>query len=100
MITASKRLQKEHQDILKSSKKLPSSNPNDEDNIKKLEPQPENIMNWTAVISGPKDSFYDGYCFELLISVPSNYPLVPPVIRFKTKIFHPNVLFDVSRASV
>jgi ubiquitin-protein ligase len=94
MISASKRLQKEYQDVKKILSSSSSSSSSDE--IIKLEPNPENIMQWTATIKGPKDSFYEGFSFELIINVPSNYPLVPPVIRFKTKIFHPNVLFEVS----
>jgi peroxin-4 len=93
MISASKRLQKEYQDVKKVLSSLSSASSSDE--IVKLEPNPENIMNWTGTIKGPKDSFYEGFSFELIINVPTNYPLVPPVIRFKTKIFHPNVLFEV-----
>lgn len=65
------------------------------DEIVKLEPNPENIMRWEATIQGPKGSYYEGYCFDLAIEVPTNYPLIPPIIKFKTKIFHPNVLFEV-----
>jgi hypothetical protein len=36
--------------------------------------------------------------FELRIDVGAEYPIHPPVIRFVTKIFHPNVHFDVSPA--
>jgi peroxin-4 len=31
--------------------------------------------------------------FQLAINVPEQYPLVPPQVRFVTKIFHPNVHF-------
>eukprot|EP01040_Poterioochromonas_malhamensis_P001010 gene1010-1072_t len=86
MITASKRLQKEHSQIKKST--------GSKDEILKLEPNSDNIMRWNATIQAPKDSYYEGFSFDLSIDVPSNYPLVPPVIKFKTKIFHPNVLFD------
>jgi hypothetical protein len=34
--------------------------------------------------------------FELSINVPEQYPLVPPAVRYRTKIFHPNVHFKVS----
>lgn len=91
MITASKRLQKEHSQIKKST--------GSKDEILKLEPNSDNIMRWNATIQAPKDSYYEGFSFDLLIDVPSNYPLVPPVIKFKTKIFHPNVLFDVRFSS-
>jgi ubiquitin-protein ligase len=54
------------------------------------------ITDWTAVIVGPVGSYYENYEFDLVIRVPNEYPLVPPIIKFKTKIFHPNVLFEVS----
>ncbi|SMR49296.1 unnamed protein product [Zymoseptoria tritici ST99CH_1E4] len=50
-----------------------------------------NILTWTAIISGPKDSPYAGGRFELIIQYPYDYPLQPPAVRFKTKIYHPNV---------
>lgn len=31
----------------------------------------------------------------MTLSVPEQYPLVPPAVRFKTKVFHPNVHFKV-----
>lgn len=33
--------------------------------------------------------------FELVINVPEQYPLQPPAVRYRTKIFHPNVHFKV-----
>lgn len=83
MLSASKRLQKEAQ-VLKNSAN---------DDVR-LNPT-ANIMEWDATIVGPKDSFYDGYEFDLKIQVPSAYPMQPPVIKFATKIFHPNVMYEV-----
>ncbi len=54
------------------------------------------ITDWTAVIIGPPGSYYESFEFDLVIRVPSEYPLVPPNIKFKSKIFHPNVLFEVN----
>ncbi len=45
---------------------------------------------------GPKDTPFENGKFELVINVPEQYPLVPPNVRFKTKMFHPNVHFKVS----
>jgi len=58
-------------------------------------PNAENIRSWSAIVKGPPGSFYDGYEFDLDISVPAEYPMLPPVIKFASKIFHPNVLFEV-----
>lgn len=60
-----------------------------------LRPTEGNIAEWLATIKAPSDSYYEGYEFDLAISVPSTYPIDPPRIRFLTKIFHPNVMFEV-----
>ncbi|GJP32584.1 hypothetical protein CLOM_g17202 [Closterium sp. NIES-68] len=59
-----------------------------------------NIYRWTAVIKGPADTPYYGGQFTLTINVPQQYPLVPPQVRFATKVFHPNVHFKVSQHRV
>lgn len=52
-----------------------------------------NIYRWIAHIKGPADTPYQEGVFQLAITVPEQYPLVPPQVRFITKIFHPNVHF-------
>jgi len=47
------------------------------------------------VPQGPADTPFEGGTFELLLNVPEQYPLVPPSVRYRTKIFHPNVHFKV-----
>ncbi len=44
---------------------------------------------------GPAGTPFESGTFELAISVPEAYPLVPPNIRYTTKIFHPNIHFKV-----
>ncbi|KAG6456527.1 hypothetical protein O3G_MSEX009782 [Manduca sexta] len=46
---------------------------------------------WQASILGPVGSPYEGGIFYLYIQVPYSYPMSPPVVRFLTKILHPNV---------
>lgn len=46
---------------------------------------------WQACIEGPAGSPYEGGKFYLYMQVPYTYPMTPPVVRFITKIFHPNV---------
>ncbi|XP_024310317.1 protein PEROXIN-4 [Brachypodium distachyon] len=52
-----------------------------------------NIFKWTALIKGPSETPFEGGVFELAFSIPEQYPLLPPQVRFLTKIFHPNVHF-------
>lgn len=56
---------------------------------------PDNILSWKAFIQGPPSSAYEGYEFELSITISNDYPLTAPAMKFVTKIFHPNVYFTV-----
>lgn len=49
-------------------------------------------------VQGPAMTPYEGGVFELDIKVPDQYPLVPPTVFYRTKIFHPNVHFKVWQA--
>ena len=51
----------------------------------------DDIFHWQASINGPHHSPYEGGLFYLDIRIPSNFPVTPPRIRFKTKIYHPNI---------
>ena len=75
-----KRLQKELDDIKK----------NDIPNLS-AGPINDNLFEWEAVILGPVGTPYEGGVFYLNISIPSNYPFKPPIVIFKTKIYHPNI---------
>lgn len=46
---------------------------------------------WMASLTGPANSPYEGGKFLLFIEIPDSYPMVPPTIKFLTRIFHPNV---------
>lgn len=55
------------------------------------EPLDDCACHWQATLEGPSGSPYEGGLFFLFIKVPESYPLAPPIVRFITKIFHPNV---------
>jgi ubiquitin-conjugating enzyme E2 C len=54
----------------------------------------DNMCEWTATILGPVGTPYVGLKMKLTMSFPAQYPLVPPVVLFKTPIYHPNVDFS------
>lgn len=64
-----------------------------------LSPNADNIRLWSAIIRAPPDSVYDGYTFDVGIEVGSDYPLTPPAMKFLTKIFHPNVHYEVLKTA-
>ena len=51
----------------------------------------EELLQWTATITGPLCSLYANTKFELSILLPETYPHIAPKISFTTPIFHPNV---------
>ncbi len=52
------------------------------------------IYHWIATIEGPEDTDYKDGVFILDIQIPKEYPFKPPVCKFKTKIYHPNINKD------
>lgn len=44
-----------------------------------------------GIFPGPPDSPYEGGTFEVDIKIPDNYPFKSPIMKFITKIWHPNV---------
>lgn len=61
---------------------------------------PKGILLWSvdsnfdtleAIIDGPIQSPYEGGEFKLGITIPKKYPIVPPVVKFITPIYHPNI---------
>ncbi|GMH41501.1 hypothetical protein BSKO_09411 [Bryopsis sp. KO-2023] len=59
-------------------------------------PNPDNIMKWNAVIFGPEDTPWDGGTFKLTLDFSEDYPNKAPVVKFKSKMFHPNIYNDGS----
>jgi len=57
-------------------------------------PNPDNIMQWSAVILGPEDTSWDGGTFKLKLVFAEDYPNKPPSVTFVCPMFHPNVYPD------
>lgn len=49
------------------------------------------LYHWTAYINGPTGSPYEGHKFEIDIKIPGDFPFKPPLMTFKTKIYHCNI---------
>nr|KAF6384087.1 ubiquitin conjugating enzyme E2 U [Pipistrellus kuhlii] len=54
-------------------------------------PVSEDQMTWEARIEGLKDTIWQGILLRLTITFTPEYNLAPPVVKFKTIPFHPNV---------
>ncbi|TKX26276.1 ubiquitin-conjugating enzyme E2-2 [Elsinoe australis] len=57
-------------------------------------PDESNVHLWMINMVAPADSVYSGGTFKIEVSLPKDYPFKPPVLSFKTKIYHPNVSND------
>ncbi|VBB18043.1 ubiquitin-conjugating enzyme E2 E1 [Yasminevirus sp. GU-2018] len=51
----------------------------------------DNVNKWIATLAGPAGTPYTGGVFSLGITFPSGYPFKPPVVIFKTPIYHCNI---------
>lgn len=78
---ALKRLKKEYEEILKEPLLTCSASPVTDDDL----------YEWKAEISGPKDTPYENGIFHLILVFPLEYPFKPPKVSFLTKIYHPNI---------
>ena len=54
----------------------------------------DDLFNWSVCIMGPEGSLYEGGIFQASLQFPHTYPDNPPVMRFITPIFHPNIWPD------
>jgi ubiquitin-conjugating enzyme E2 D/E len=80
-MSAARRILKEMDDMMKSPVDNCTAGPVDTNNI----------FCWKGTIIGPEKSPYAGGLFELEITFPISYPFKPPVVKFLTKVYHPNI---------
>eukprot|EP00744_Colponema_vietnamica_P010616 GILI01014988.1.p1 GENE.GILI01014988.1~~GILI01014988.1.p1 ORF type:complete len:165 (+),score=2.44 GILI01014988.1:32-526(+) len=67
------------------------------DNDILIQPVGDNLFQWVGYIRGPSGTPFENGHFQLDIRVNANahptYPLAPPIVKFITPVFHPNVNF-------
>lgn len=51
----------------------------------------QDITHLLASFPGPPDTPYEGGTYVVDIKIPTEYPFRPPIMSFKTKLWHPNV---------
>ena len=56
-----------------------------------------NLYKWRVSMLGPKDTPYEKGLFTLSVEFPMDYPNHGPEFKFKNKIYHLNVVSDISR---
>ncbi|OBA21147.1 ubiquitin carrier protein [Metschnikowia bicuspidata var. bicuspidata NRRL YB-4993] len=49
------------------------------------------LTHLTGYFNGPPGTPYEKGVFKVDINIPNEYPFKPPVMRFLTKIYHPNI---------
>jgi len=54
----------------------------------------ESLYCWELMIVGPPDTLYEGGFFAAQLKFPKEFPNMPPVMKIKTPIWHPNVYED------
>lgn len=51
----------------------------------------EDMTKLKGSFAGPPGTPYEGAKYEINIDIPSDYPFHPPIMKFATKIWHPNI---------
>ena len=54
-------------------------------------PYEDNLRYFSVVLQGPKGTPFADGLFSMELFLPEEYPMVPPKVRFLTKIYHPNI---------
>ena len=77
--------------IMKELKELQEGAKASKDKVVEAVTVDNNLRHWKGKIFGPDDTPYDGGTFYIDINIPQEYPFKPPVMKFITKIWHPNI---------
>lgn len=80
-MSRAKRILKELEDVKKDVNASIVLEPVSEDNLSHLK----------GTFNGPPDTPYEGGKFIVDINIPNEYPFKPPIMKFDTKVYHPNI---------
>ena len=65
------------------------------DKISKISVSPagngDDLTHLKGTFSGPPGTPYEGGTYTIDIRIPQEYPFRPPIMKFDTKLWHPNV---------
>jgi ubiquitin-conjugating enzyme (huntingtin interacting protein 2) len=84
-----RRLVKEIQDVQKDSHSGVSLEPHNK--AQTGSDTLDDLTHFKGVFRGPPDTPYHGATYNVDIKIPNDYPFQPPVMKFTTKIWHPNI---------
>lgn len=85
MAAAHKRLAIEYKKLLKDNPAGIIVAPNQADSLQ-----------WNCMILGPEKTIWDGARICMTMSFTTEYPMKPPIVRFRNKMYHPNIYADGS----
>ncbi|KAF3396221.1 Ubiquitin-conjugating enzyme E2 1 [Penicillium rolfsii] len=51
----------------------------------------DDVTHLRGTFPGPPDTPYEGGTYKVDIKIPTDYPFRPPLMKFETKVWHPNV---------
>ncbi|KAK8150451.1 hypothetical protein MY1884_007981 [Beauveria asiatica] len=54
----------------------------------------DSLHTWHVTLSAPKESIYHPGRYGIMLNLPTEYPFKAPVVKFTTRIYHPNVTND------
>ncbi|KAG5035777.1 hypothetical protein AAZX31_04G182000 [Glycine max] len=78
-------------DLARVQKELVECSKDAEGSGIKVCPKSDNLVLLIGTIPGPVGTPYEGGIFQIDITLPDGYPFEPPKMKFKTKVWHPNI---------